>query len=127
MARKPLTITTEIEVKFVPAGCSEEETEYPEIEIEFEYTPGEPELGPTYSSGGTPASSDEISFVSAKLINGAGLEPTPTQIENWGREYLDSDKGYQAAIDEVNERYEADEADYADSRRDERLSEGWPL
>jgi hypothetical protein len=123
VTRTSFTIATEIEVKFTPPGCTATEIKYPEIEIEFEYTPGEPERGPTYSCGGTPASADEISFVSAKLIDGAGLDPTQEQVTNWAVDYLDSDRGYQAAIDEVVERADADEADHADSRRDEMLSE----
>lgn len=91
------TVTAEIEVNFTPAGLTETETAYPEIEITFSYSPGTPEQGPTFDCGGQPAEGPEIELVSAKLIDGHGIEPTQEQVNDWAEEWLYSDFGYEAA------------------------------
>lgn len=99
------TARTEVEVLFTPPGTEYQEAAYPEIEVTFSYSPGAPEQGPTYACGGQPAEPDEVEFISAKLIDGHGIEPTQEQIDNWADEWLASDSGYQAAIDEVTRDY----------------------
>ena len=53
-------IIAELEVSFPGTDHSETERAYPEVEIEFNFVPGCPETGPSYSSGGEPATPDEI-------------------------------------------------------------------
>ena len=108
MTRK-YTTRTEIEVLFTPPGAEDQESSYPEIEIVFSYSPGAPEQGPSYASGGQPAEPPEVEFISAKLIEGHGIEPTQAQIDDWADDWLASDTGYQAAIDEVVAHHEGRE------------------
>lgn len=99
------TITAEIEIIFTPAGMSEEETAYPTLDIEFEYTPGESETGPTYDCGGTPASGAQVEFMGATVTDDDGLALTVEQVNDYAEEWLCGD-GYQSALDEVQADYE---------------------
>ena len=98
-------ITTELLISFIPGSMVESETAYPKFEIECEYTPNEAETGPTYACGGTPASPAQIEFISAKVIDGDGIELTPEQVNDYAEEWLCGD-GYQAALDEVQNDFE---------------------
>ena len=111
-------ITTELEIRFTPAGCAE--VAYPTIEIAYTYLPGSPQRGPTYWSGGEPADPAEVELVSARLIDGDGLDPDAKQIDDWAQGYLDSDRGYEAACREAEEV----EASVYDTRNDARRGLG---
>jgi hypothetical protein len=99
---KNYSMTADVEVRFVPAGCVEEEIEYPTLEIEFSYLPGRPAFTPRGEYGPIdPPDPEEVDFTSAKLTDGKGLLPTQEQIDDWARGYLDSDDGYKHACSEV--------------------------
>lgn len=91
-------IRAEVEVKFTPVGMTDLECAYPKIEIEFSYTPGYPEQGPSYDSGGEPGAGAEIDFISATIRDGDGdgLDPSQEQINDWARTWIEDD-GYDAA------------------------------
>lgn len=98
------TITTEVEVKFVPVSLVEQEIAYPELEITFTATKGDP--GCKYQRNGDPGwppEPPEVDFVSAKLIKGDGVNHTQDQIEDWAQEWLASDSGYAAALNQARE------------------------
>lgn len=93
--RNTITLTADVKVSFVPAGCSETEVEYPVLDIEFSYLPGSPAFTPRGEYAPIdPPEPAEVDFRSAKLIDGKGLLPTQEQIDDWARDYLDSDQGY---------------------------------
>lgn len=97
---KTVTMTADVKVKFVPAGLVEQEVEYPVLEIEFSYTPGRPAYTPRGEYAPIdPPEAPEVDFVSAKLIDGQGLLPTQEQVNDWAREYLDSDEGFWSACE----------------------------
>jgi hypothetical protein len=98
-------ITTEIPITFTPAGLVEQETVHPEFEITFEHRPGRPETGPTYACGGTPADPEEIEFISARVIDGDGVNLDAEQTREYAEAWL-YDDGYQAALDVVQEDFE---------------------
>ena len=87
------TLTTKVEVSFIPVSLSEIETAYPTIEIEYKHTEGAPQ------TLWEPADPDEIEFVSASLIDGDGLVPTKSQIDEWAMEWLATDHGYEKACE----------------------------
>jgi hypothetical protein len=79
-----------------------------EVEIAFEHTPGAPEQGPSYASGGQPADPAEIEFVSARhMVNGkpAPFLVFPEMQQEWlddlARDWLESDEGESAAYEAV--------------------------
>lgn len=108
------TILAEIERKFQLAGMPDDEREvaYPTVEITFTYIPGSPAV--IYQRNGDPgwpAESPELELVSAKLVHGDGLAPTPDQLNDWAQDWLDSDYGFNLAADHAqteNERSRAD-------------------
>lgn len=89
-----------------------------DIEVSFTVTPGEPETGPSYACGGTPASPAEIDDIRLETVNG---KPAPW--EAYGGWIADEDAEFEATIVsllENNDRHweammqvaaEADEAD----------------
>lgn len=89
-------ITAELEVSFPGTDPEETERAYPEVEIEFSFTAGYPETGPSYSSGGEPAAADEIEAMKVTVINGDGIGMTDSQWLDRAQDWLD-DKGYDAA------------------------------
>lgn len=96
------TLTADVEVKFVPDGLVETEVEYPVLEIEFSYIRGCPAHTPRGEYAPIdPPEPAEVDFRSAKLIDGQGLLPTQEQINDWARDYLDSDAGYRHACNEA--------------------------
>lgn len=94
------TMTAEIEVRFVPVSLYETEVEYPVVEIEYTHLRGSPAFTPRGEYAPIdPPTPAEVDFRAAKLIDGKGLLPTQEQINDWAREYLDSDEGYRRACD----------------------------
>jgi hypothetical protein len=94
------TLTADVEVKFVPAGLVEQEVEYPTLDIEFSYLPGRPAFTPRGEYAPIdPPDPAEVEFLRATLADGKGLLPTQDQINDWARDYLDSDEGYRRACD----------------------------
>jgi hypothetical protein len=96
------TIVAEIKRYFQLAGMPDDEREvaYPTVEIAFTYKRGSPAV--MYQRNGDPgwpAEPAEIELVSAKLVNGDGLMPTPDQLNDWAQDWLDSDSGYSLAVD----------------------------
>ena len=94
------TMTVEVEVKFTPTGCTEKETSYPKLEIEFSYTPGRPACFYDLPEGA------EVDLISARLVDNPDglLEYAPEsfrkeQIKDWALDYLDSDHGYDTAVE----------------------------
>lgn len=113
------TITTELEVTITAYGI-DPETFYPEVEIKFSYVPGYPETGPSYSSGGEPASPDEIEVQSVKVINVEGIEMPEAWWHQRAQAWLD-DKGYDAARHEARSDNEPDPDDLRDRMMDREM------
>jgi hypothetical protein len=98
----------------------EKEVAYPTIEIEYSYLPGYPATGPSRYSGGEPGAGAELDFVSAKLLDGDGLDPEQKTVEEWARDWLDDD-GYDAACQHAEEGRQPD----PDDARDAQLERDW--
>jgi hypothetical protein len=122
------TMRSQVPVKFRPTGCEDFEVAYPTIDIEFDYIPG----CPAYTPRGEYAPIDppepaEVSFRSATLIDGDGLDPSfaapdpQSVIDGWASDYLDSDEGYRGACDEAEEARQPD----PDYERDKRMERDW--
>jgi hypothetical protein len=111
------TITTELEVTVSAYGI-DPETFYPEVQIEFGYTPGYPEIGPSYASGGEPATPDEIEIHSVTVTNREGIDMPPEWWRERAQEWLD-DKGYDAARKIALSDNEPDPDDMRDRMRDD--------
>lgn len=111
-------ITTELEITVTAYGIDPEKF-YPEVEIEFDYTPGYPETGPTYASGGEPAAPDEIVALSVKVINDEGIEMHQSCWLEYAQNWLD-DKGYDSACGEARSDNEPDPDAARDRMRDDR-------
>ena len=124
------TITAEIEVSFHLLGAPDDERESarPKIEIAYTFSPGTPER--RYQRNGDPgwpAEAAEIEFVSAKLIDGDGLDPSQDNIDHWAEDWL-NDKGYDRAAEQAGDDNEPD-PDYERERfqedaRDSDMNEG---
>lgn len=117
MTRKH-TIIAELEVTISAYGIDPEKF-YPEVEIEFGYTPGYPETGPTYASGGEPAGPDEIEARSVKVIKAEGIEMPPDWWLDRAQDWLD-DSGFDAARDAARRDDEPDPDDARDRMREDR-------
>lgn len=115
------TITTELEVSITAYGI-DTETFYPEVEIEFSYIPGCPETGPSYASGGEPATPDEIEVLSVKVINAEGIDMPPEWWLEQAQSRIDDD-GYDAAREEASSDNEPDPDDARDRAREDREME----
>lgn len=94
----------------ITAGCPLGDSEI-EVVITFEATPGEPERGPSYASGGEPATDGELEFVDWQPGD-PGVVRIPHRweqaIDAWGREWLASDRGQELAWEEVTRALEDD-------------------
>lgn len=112
-------IITELEISFPGTDPDERETVWPEVEIEFSFTAGSPETGPSYSSGGEPATPDEIEVMSVKVLKDEGIN----MIHGWwvqkAQDWLDDD-GYDAARGEACADNEPDPDDARDRAREDR-------
>jgi hypothetical protein len=97
------TLTAEVEVKFTPATLHDIEVEYPVLEITYSYIRGRPAYTPRGEYAPIdPPDPAEVDFRSARLIDGKGLLPTQEQIDDWARDYLDSDAGYMRAVNNAD-------------------------
>lgn len=70
-----------------------------EVEITFTYLRGMPETGPTYASGGEPATAPEVDFISAKANIGMGDtfdDMRQKFLNDWASDWL-QDEGFAAA------------------------------
>ena len=121
------TMRAEVEVKFRPTGMEDLETAYPTIEIVFDYSPGRPSYTPRGEFAPIdPPDPAEVSFRSAKLIDGDGLDPSfsapdpQSIIDDWARDYLDTDNGYDAAIEAAEDDRQSDPDDERDKRLEDR-------
>jgi hypothetical protein len=114
------TITAEVEVRFRVAGLEDLENAFPTIEIAFDYAPGRPAYTPRGEYAPIdPPDPAEVSFRSAKLISGDGLDPPDAQVDEWARDYLDTDEGYEAACRAAEENSGPDPDEWYDRKRDE--------
>lgn len=119
----PIRCTVEAypEIKFIPVGMTDFERAQPHLEITFKYLPGRPAYTPRGEYAPIdPPDSPEVDFISAKLMDGDGLDPTQGQVDDWARDWLDSDAGYnvacQAGEDEPNG---PDPDEWLDRKRDD--------
>jgi hypothetical protein len=98
MRKSTHTIDAQIEVRFVPVSLVETETAYPVVEIEFSYIPGRRAYTPRGESAPIdPPEPPEVEFISARLVEGDGLEPEQGQVDEWAQQWLADDDGYNAA------------------------------
>ena len=81
---------------------------------EIEITPGEPEHGPTYDCGGTPAEPAEIDVMKVWSIEGNG-ELIPVEDFETIAEFLHEEK-YDDILIDYHDNDEADKADAAEAR-----------
>ena len=97
------TIKAEIEVHFQLSGMPDDEREvaYPEIEITYDFSPGCP-ARIRYDENDHPAESPEVEVISAKLLDGDGLDPTQDQVWQWAEVWLDGD-GFDRACEQASE------------------------
>jgi hypothetical protein len=117
------TITAEIERKFTfPGLCQGEyETTTVKVEITYEYSPGRRAYTPRGEYAPIdPPEPPEVSFVSAKLIYGGGLNPTNEQTQDWASDWLDEEEGFALACDHAEQDRLPDPDDAYDSDRDDR-------
>lgn len=99
------TIDAELEIKFRLSGMPEDEREvaYPKVRITYNFTKGRPAYTPRGEYAPIdPPEPAEVDLITATLIDGDGLDPTPSQIDEWAQNYLD-DQGYDRACDEAND------------------------
>lgn len=94
------TITTELAVT-VEAHGIDPEIFRPEIEIRFNFVPGYPETGPSYASGGEPATADEVEALSVKVISAEGIDMPDSWWLEQAQMWLD-DEGYDAEREAAN-------------------------
>lgn len=93
-------IEAEFEVQFQLSGMPDDEREvaYPKARLTYEYHPAVP----AYTPPGEYAPIDPpepalCELVSADLIDGDGLAPSQTQVNEWAEDWL-SDAGYEIAV-----------------------------
>lgn len=112
------TLTTDIEYEI-----DGESAYYPVIAITYRYSPGcGPFTYPGEYAPTDPPEPPEVEFESAILVDANGLtpEPTPQQVNQWGRDYIASNDGYRHACREAEETARWSDADRAyDEWRDE--------
>lgn len=68
-----------------------------EIFVTFNYTPGRPESGPSYYSGGEPAEPAEVEFECADLVGPEGVVVDQAVVDKLSEDWLASDGGYAEA------------------------------
>jgi hypothetical protein len=94
MPTTEFTITAGVTWRFHLSGMpdDEHETAYPIIEITYGYSPGSKAFTPRGEYGPIdPPDPPEIEFISAKLIDGDGLDPDQSQVNDKARDWLDDD------------------------------------
>lgn len=118
------TITTEITWRFHLSGMpdDEHETAYPKIEITYGYSPGSKAFTPPGEYGPIdPPDAPEIEFISGRLIDGDGLDPTQDQVNDKARDWLDDD-GFDEAC-AYAEKFSGPDPDEVAERRAEMRAE----
>ena len=119
------TMRSKVEVKFRPTGMEDMENAFPTLEITFDYVPGRPAFTPRGEYAPIdPPDPAEVSFRSATLIDGDGLDPFmgprgQETIDDWARDYLDTDEGYEGACEAAEDARQPD----PDYERDKRLDD----
>ena len=95
------TIDAELTIKFRLSDMPDDEREvaYPKVRITYSFTKGKPAYTPRGEYAPIdPPEPAEVDLVSATLIDGDGLDPTQSQVNDWAQDYLDCD-GYDRACD----------------------------
>jgi hypothetical protein len=110
-------IIAELEVQHPGTDPDEMEVAYPEVEIEFNFIPGSPQTGPSYASGGEPATDPEIEALKVTVINGDGIDMENSQWLDRAQDWLDS-KGYDAALCTVGDDDDRSREYFAEYARD---------
>jgi hypothetical protein len=89
----------------------------PEIEVRiwFTFTPGCPEQGPSYVSGGEPATGPEVEFDSVERVDGIAAP----ELADWAAEYL-AGPGFDRAMEEATDDG-PDPDDARDRDQDDRM------
>ena len=93
-----------------------------EYVITYNYTPGCPETGPSYASGGEPATGPEVEFVSITPDagdHGAFSDMAQAGLEDWAKDWLAGD-GYDQAIENALDDLQREEEEAADAAADAR-------
>ena len=101
------TIDAQVVVKFRFPGLAagEHEVAYPMLRIIYDYIPGRPAYTPRGEYGPIdPPDPPEISFISAELIDGDGLNPEPREVQEWASEWIEGD-GFQAVCDAAEDAH----------------------
>ena len=89
-----------------------------DVKVEYDFTPGRPEQGPSYSSGGEPAEPPEIEVVNVWAVDGDGkwLFSLPAPSADLLRRLL-NDEEYQERLFDFAADAMAEMADEAAERR----------
>lgn len=120
-----MTTTTHAFLQTVPCGDQGAEIE---LRITYTFTPGAPEQGPTYSSGGQPADPDEIEFVSCiqvvdgrdRIPYGAFRDLEQTSHDAIAESWLQDDIGRAQAIENALDERQGDADAAAEARAEQR-------
>jgi hypothetical protein len=96
----------------------------PEIEVRiwFTFIPGCPEQGPSYASGGEPATAPEVEFDSVERLDGAKWT-NAFEIMEWASEYLRT-KCYDRAVEEASDDGPDPDYEYERDRDDKMMGVG---
>lgn len=119
------TLQTEVEVKFHIPGMPDDEREvaYPALEITYNFAAARPAYTPPGEYAPVdPPEPAEVDFVGAKLIDGDGLAPSQSQVEEWAKDWL-YDEGYETACDRAEDARQPDPDRWYDEHRDERMDD----
>ena len=109
------TMIAEVPVKFWFPGL----VAHPTIAIIFDYLPGRPAYTPCGEYAPIdPPEPPEISFVEATLIDGDGLAPTMSQLQEWASDWLNED-GFNEACDYAEQHSGPDPDEAYERMRDE--------
>ncbi len=100
MSRHEVIIDHEVEYKDTEGN---EAVAYQTFVITYNFLKGAPALGPSDYHGGIPADPHEVEFIHAKIQDKDGIDVTQTQVDKWAEEWLESDRGYERAIENAME------------------------
>lgn len=89
-----------------------------EVEITYTFTPGSPAV--MYGDNSHPADPDEAEFVSVETWVGTLTPSLQKMLEEWAVEYLASDDGCAAAVDQAEDTIEGDLERAAEMRDEQR-------
>lgn len=96
-----------------------------EYVITYNFTPGCPETGPSYASGGEPATGPEVEFVSITPDagdHGAFTDMAQAGLDDWAKDWLAGD-GYDQAIENALDDLQGQEDDAAERRAEQRAED----